>query len=30
LKAKKVEIGDTVDAFNNAFLDAKDKIEKVK
>jgi len=30
LEARKVEIGDAIDASNNAFLDAEDKIEKVK
>ena len=30
LKARKVELGDAIDASNSALLDAEDKIEKAK
>ena len=30
MEARKVEIGDAIDASNNALLDAKDKIERPK
>ena len=30
LKTRKVEIGDAIDASNNALLDVEDKIEKAK
>ena len=30
LEIRKVEIGDAIDAFNSALLDAEDKIEKAK